>query len=240
MSPLLPVLAAISLLDSTSMLPIATLPLAAILGSRRPLLGAGGFLTGIFLVYIAAGLVLLLGVDALFARLGPSIARWYSAPNTLELLVQIAVGALMVAMAWRIGQGRQRRAAAPAPEAVSPRAAFALGASLMLVGLPGALPYFGAVDQILRADVGVAAAAAALLFYNLVFLLPLVLLVLVRLLLPRHSEKVFTRLADFGARWGPLVVAVLLVGLGLVLVADGIAFLLGHPLLPVGTPPASG
>ena len=59
---------------------------------------------------------------------------------------------------------------------------------LTLAGVPGALPYFGAIDQILRADLALLPSLLALLFYNLVFLLPLATIVLVRVLLPKRSE----------------------------------------------------
>ena len=73
MSTLLFVLAAISLLDSTSLLPVCILPLSAILSGRQPLLGAASFMSGIFFVYAGSGLFLLVGFHSVFDVLGPSI-----------------------------------------------------------------------------------------------------------------------------------------------------------------------
>ncbi len=148
MSTLLPVLAAISLLDSTTIIPICIIPLAAILGGRRPILGAAGFLAGVFLVYAGIGLLLLIGFDALFDALGPSVSRWWNNPNTPELLLQLVVGGVMLGFGWRLAKVRQSRARRDVRGAISPGRGFVLGAGLTLVSMPGAFPYFGAIDQI--------------------------------------------------------------------------------------------
>ena len=63
---LLSTLFAIALLDSTSMVPIATAPLAVILGTKNPYLSALSFLAGIFVVYVIAGVLVISGLDAFF------------------------------------------------------------------------------------------------------------------------------------------------------------------------------
>ncbi len=233
MPTLLPVLAAISLLDSTSMIPICAVPLAATLGGSRPVLGAAGFLSGVLLVYAGTGLVLLIGFDILFDALGPIVSRWWNRPNTPELLLQLAVGSVMLGFSWRLAMARQSRAQPDAPGALPPGRAFALGVSLTMVGMPGAFPYFGAIDQILRADLGHASNGLALLFYNLIFLTPLATLWLVRLLLPARSELIFRQVAALADRWGRHLIVAVLVALGAVFVADAIAWLLGYPILSV-------
>ena len=239
MSTLLFVLAAIGLLDSTSMVPICVIPLAVILGGSRPIAGAAGFLAGIFAVYAGAGFLLLVGFDALFDAVGPSLSRWWNQPNTPELILQIIVGGLMLGFAWRLAKSRQSRGRPDLPEAISPASAFVLGGGLTVVGLPGALPYFGAIDQILRADLSIVASVAALVFYNVVFLTPLATLLVVRLLFPAHSGAIFGRVASLAERWGRHLIVLILLGVGLVLVADGVGWFLGHPLLPVDPAAAS-
>ena len=70
MTTLLLVLTSIALLDSLSIIPLAVVPLAAILGGDRPVAGSVSFLCGIFAVYLAFGAVLLLGLDTLFDAIG--------------------------------------------------------------------------------------------------------------------------------------------------------------------------
>ena len=116
---------------------------------------------------------------------------------------------------------------------MSPGQAFALGAGLTVVGLPSALPYLGAIDQILRADLGITASGFALFFYNAVFLLPLAVLPVVLLLFPARSEDVFRCVSAVLEDWGHRLIVGVLVFIGAVLVADGIGWFLGYPLLQV-------
>jgi cytochrome c biogenesis protein CcdA len=108
----------------------------------------------------------------------------------------------------------------------------------MLVGMPGAFPYFAAVDQIVRADPSPTGAVLLLLYYNAVFLLPLAALPILRVTLGARADRFFGRLAPVVERWGHRMVVAVLVGIGVVGVADGVGWLLGHPLLPVPPPPA--
>ena len=51
------ILVAIALIDSTSLVPIALLPLAAIMAGKRPVFGALCFISGIFFIYFLAGIL---------------------------------------------------------------------------------------------------------------------------------------------------------------------------------------
>ncbi len=86
MTTLLLILVPIALLDSASIVPLCVVPLATVVSGHRPALGALGFLSGVFVVYVAGGVVLLFGLDALFDALAPGLARWWNDPNTPELL----------------------------------------------------------------------------------------------------------------------------------------------------------
>ena len=233
MATLLLIIIPISLLDSTSMVPFCIIPLATILGGSRPVIGAASFLAGIFVVYAGGGILFLVGLDALFDVLGPIVSRWWNQPNTLELLLQVVVGGVMLGFGWKLSGAQQRRAGPGTQGTISPGPAFTLGAGLTVAGLPGALPYFGAIDQILRAELGPASAGFALLVYNLVFLMPLAILLIVRLLFPAQSDTIFQHVASFADRWGRQLIMVALMIVGAVLVADGVGWLLGYPLLPV-------
>ncbi len=106
-------------------------------------------------------------------------------------------------------------------------------ATVKFVGVPGAIPYFGAIDLILRADLDTPAAVAALLFYNLVFVAPHAALISIRVLLPTHSERTFAAVASFCEVWGKRLVILILLVPGGTLTADAIGWWLGQPLLPV-------
>ena len=140
----------------------------------------------------------------------------------------------MIGFAWKLADAHERRSDRPAPDALSAPQAFGLGAGLTIAGVPGALPYFGAIDQILRANLDPIVGASALVFYNVVFLLPLALLLSVHLLLPARSEQIFARVKSVADRFGRRLMIAVLTLLGAVLVIDGIGWFVGYPLLPTG------
>ena len=107
----------------------------------------------------------------------------------------------------------------------------------MIVGMPGALPYFAALDQILRADASATGAVLALLWYNAVFLLPLVLVPVLSLVLGARSQPFFDAVSRFSEVWGRRLIAAALLLLGGLLVADGLGWFLGRPLFPLPPPP---
>ena len=62
---------------------------------------------------------------------------------------------------------------------MTPSQAWVMGAGATIAGLWGALPYFAAIDQILKADVSQVETMLALAYYNVVFIALGALLVLV-------------------------------------------------------------
>ena len=104
---------------------------------------------------------------------------------------------------------------------------------LTLVGLPGAFPLFAAIDQILRSDPSPQVKVMTLVFYNLVFVLPLCAAVMVRVVLGERSVPILKRINDVVPRIARRVVIGGLVIVGVLLMLDGIGWFLGHPLLPV-------
>ncbi|MCP9885593.1 GAP family protein [Synechococcus sp. ATX 2A4] len=232
---LLLILVAIGLVDSLSMIPLALLPMTVALGGRRPAALAGSFVVGVYVVYFCCGLLLLLGAEAFTARFGAGLARLWNQPEALELVIQILVGLLLLVSPWLM---RRSSPATPqeAPTAGSSPAAMALlGGTLVLLGIPGAVPYLAAVERIVHQNPQGFAAIAYLLFYNLIFVLPLLSLIGLRFLFPQRAGKIFQSLATLSLSVLPKLTAVAVVALGLVLVADGIGWFLGHPLLPVST-----
>ncbi len=227
------ILFAIALVDSTSMIPIGLFPLAAILGGRKPVIGGLSFISGIFLVYTLSGVLLLLGFDLVFEIIGPSISRWWNQPNIVELGLQIVVGTLLLVYGLRQYRLPEISASSDSAKPVSPVGAFTLGSSLTVIGIPGAVPYFGAIERILRADLSSMASMGALIYYNFVFVLPFFVLFLLRILTPNQSKSIFGSISLLINRWSkPAIVGGFII-LGIVLIADSIGWFLGYPLLPV-------
>jgi len=233
MITLLLILAAIALLDSMSMVPLAVLPLTVALGSPRPLALAGAFVAGISAAYLVCGIPLLLGAEIFLDYFGAYLKRLWNQPNALELILQIILGALLILSAWYLRRSKKAKSDSDPVATTSPVAMFSLGATLMLIGMPGAVPYLAAIERIVSFDPNWLGALALLAFYNLVFVLPFLVLIGFRFLMPGLAGRLFKSLADFCLSMMPRLTALLFFVLGLVLIVDGIGWFLGYPLLPL-------
>jgi threonine/homoserine/homoserine lactone efflux protein len=230
---LLLVLAPIALVDSTSITPLCIVPLIMLLSKEHPVLRASAFLFGIFAAYLVAGLLALFGLQQVFEQLNAAVSAQLKNPNSLFLLAQIVIGACMLVFGSRMANARESKEDRRPTESVSASQAFIGGAMLTIVGLPGALPLFAAIDQILRADPPLRDKVVAMAFYNVLFILPLCSAVLLRVVLGERSVPMLNRMNDIVTRAGRRVLIVALIIAGAVLVLDGIGWFLGHPLLPV-------
>ena len=240
MTELLLVLTPIALVDSTSMLPIGIPVMLAMLAAPRGQSArASAFLArDLRRLPAVSGSSSTLGLDAVLGRIQDDVQRWASTPpGALDLGIQLVIGCALLAFGWKLAVAREKRKERAPAKPLSPSAAFSLGAGLMLVGMPGAVPYFAAVDQVLRADVSVAAGVLAMLVYNAVFLLPLATVPVLRILLRERSQPIFDAVNRFLEIWGRRIVTAILLGLGGVLVADAVGWFLGRPVLPVPPPP---
>ncbi len=215
------------------MVPLAAIPMAFALGSARPWSSATGFVGGMYVAYFLCGVLLLVGADFIFDHLDAYLTRLWNQPNALELAAQIIIGLLLIISSFYLRRKKSTAPSARTPPAASARAMFVFGVTLILIGMPGAVPYAAAIERIVRADINWATGIGLLGFYNFVFVFPFLCLIGLRYLLPRQAERCFQVFADFAVRAMPWLVAWLFLIVGLVMLADGVGWLLGFPLLPV-------
>jgi hypothetical protein len=235
MLDLLVTLTTISLIDSLSMLPFMVVALAVLLSHKQPYLTATAFLLGIFLSYLASGVVIALGLGRTINRVTATLVHWFKNPSALDYYFSIFIGLALIFLGYRWSVARRRKAEQKTPDATAgPGKAFLLGAGAVLAGLWGALPYFAAVDTILKEDLSTTQAVAALTYYNVIFIFSGVALVLLRAVLGERANAMFEAVNRFIAVWGKRAVIATMVILGIVMVADGVGWVLGRPLIPVG------
>ena len=235
MLDLIVTLTTISLIDSLSMLPFAVVALAVLLSGNKPYLTATGFLLGVFLSYFASGVVIALGLGETIQRATAALVHWFKHPSALDYYLSIAIGIALIFFGYRWATARRARAEQKRPDAaMGPLQAFVLGAGAVLAGLWGALPYFAAVDQILKADLSIAEGVTALAYYNVIFVSSGAVLVLIRAFMGTGADAVFETVNRLFAVWGKRLVIATMVILGVVMAADGVGWLLGRPVLPVG------
>ena len=242
MGELIPILTSIALVDSTSITPVALVPLMQVLAGARPYRVAAAFLVGLYVSYLAMALAFLFGLNALFLRFNAWLSHRWHHPEPVDFLVELVVGLLLVYFALRRRDVRRERTAGKTVSAeVSPAAAFGFASMLNLVGFPGALPYFAAADAILRADLPSSVAVLSVVYYVLVFVVPLTAIVVLRAVLGRRGDGFMQAVSRFFETWGKRVLMVLMLVLGAVMTVDAVAFWLrGVPLIPVGWPGGLG
>jgi cytochrome c biogenesis protein CcdA len=164
--------ASIALADSIN--PSTVIP-ALWLARGRGARVLASYTAGVFMVYLAGGLVLVLGPGQLL------ISSLNHVHGSLEHALEAAGGILALAfglVSWRsrVGPASSR----PPGRLRKPLGAFALGAAIMAVELPTAFMYFGAISAVLAAREPTPAEIVLLIAYNAVFVAPLVALVLIR------------------------------------------------------------
>jgi cytochrome c biogenesis protein CcdA len=146
----------------------------------------------------------------------------------------------MITFGFKLGASRENEDDRGAGAEIGPGQSFSVGFALTFVGLPGALPYFAAIDQILRADLGAGATYLGLLYYNFVCSMPLIGIVVTRVILGQRSEPIFHRLAEFLSHWSHRLIVIALMLLGILLTIDGAFVASGHPLITYERPESGG
>ncbi|HUE29106.1 MAG TPA: GAP family protein [Solirubrobacteraceae bacterium] len=180
MLALILLVASVAVADSVN--PSTVVP--AIWMAGTPKAHVGVFTAGVFATYLAGGLVLVLGP-------GPAlISALHHMRGAVEHAVEAGVGVVVLAVAvglWR-SRHRETRARLPRP-GCRPLTAFGLGAGIMAVELPTAFIYFGAISAVLAAHRTAALEVAALVVYNAVFVVPLLVILLIRRLAGDRAER---------------------------------------------------
>jgi hypothetical protein len=174
------------------------------------------FAAGVFVAYLAGGVLLLLGPGQLLLEALPR-----PGPHESHLLalgggvVLIAAGAAIWAARHRLG----RRGPPGAHGKAS--SSFVAGVTLMAAELPTAFPLFAAIAVIIGSGVGLPGQIALVVLFSLLFVAPLLGIAAVIALVPDTSRAVLEPAAAWLARHWPTVFALLAAALGVALSAIG-------------------
>lgn len=238
MLELLTILAPIALIDSTSVIPLALVTLINLLAGKRPYLTSSAFLTGLFVSYLAMALGFLFGLSAVLGRLNVWASHRWNHPEPVDFAVEILLGLVLLFFGLKITEKRQEKSGGRELKVgVTPAAAFGFGVMVNVLGFPGAVPYFAAADRIVQANLPTFDAFLAVVFYVVVFVLPLATIVILRVLLGARMDGVMLAIKGFFDTWGKRLILVLLILLGIFLVVDGVFyFMRGEPVVPIGFP----
>ncbi len=185
-------------------------------GTERPLGNSTAALLGHTTAYLSFGIALAFAFETITERLAN--------PQPFDFGLGLLVGLLLLWAAWRSTRRNPQKDSAPRVERLTIFKAFGIGAVINAVGLPFALPYFAAIDQILKANLSIADSAMVLAGYNLGYALPFLIVPGLALVLGEASRPVLARInekVDHVSTWlMPLMLALV----GLLLVADAILY----------------
>jgi cytochrome c biogenesis protein CcdA len=196
--------ASIGFADSLN--PSTIAPVLLLASGRRGGVRVAAFTVGAFVVSLLGGLLIVLGPGQLLLDALPHPGRH---AKSIALVIG---GAILVVLATGIWVGRRHlaeRIGAAGAGSRGARSAFLLGAGIMAVELPTAVPYFGAIAAILASRVSVGEQVVLLLLFNVAFVTPLLAILVVRTV---AGERAAAAMEAFGV-WMRRHAAALVAGL---------------------------
>ncbi len=157
-----------------------------------------------------------LGPGQLVLALVPS-----PSPSTRQVLEVIA-GVVLIVVGVLLWVHRARLASKQLPSfSADGRGAFVLGATIMLVELPTAFPYFGVLAAIVGSGFGLVRQLLLILLFNVCFVAPLLGIIAILSFAGDHAQQVLARARGFLQRHWPILLAIVAI------VAGGITIALG-------------
>ena len=165
-----------------------------------------GFIAGVFATNLVAGVLLVVG---------PGHALMSAVPrpgDEARHLIELATGAATLALAAGLWLGRRaiHKHVSRTTERVD-RSSLLVGAGIMLVELPTALPYFAVIATVVGSERSLPTEVVLLAIFNAVFALPLLAILAARAVAGEPAERWLERLrGQLDARLAALVPALVL------------------------------
>lgn len=214
MSTLLMTIIAIAIVDSIN--PNAVAVQIYLLSTSKPVARSLAFIAGDFLAAWIAGLLIILGLVPLLTQLLSNFPR-------IILLLQLFLGIVFVFLGIFFPQFDQHSFSAKRLKSLKPFHTFILGGVIAFAEAPTALPYLGAIERIVQANLPLYQILGILTIYNLVFVFPLVILLLIYLRLQQRSLRLLKSIQSLAHQWFPKIMRLFFVGFGSILIVDSIA-----------------
>ncbi len=185
-------------------------------GTTRPVANSIAALLGHTIAYLAFGV--------LFALAFNVIAERIANPEPVDYWISLVIGVLLLWVAWRSRSSDSTPSDRSADSEMSPIKAFFLGGVINLVGIPFALPYFAAIDQVLKADLNTTASLTVITVYNIAYALPFLIVPVLAVVMGQAARPVLARINDKVDRISAVLMPVMLVLVGLFLIADALVY----------------
>ena len=185
-------------------------------GTDRPLSNSVAALLGHTASYLGFGIALAFAFDFIMAGLAN--------PKPVDFVISLVVGVLLLWVGWQSRVSSKQEKKEPQVEQLTPIKAFGIGAIINVIGLPFALPYFAALDQILKADLTITGSVMVIVGYNLLYALPFLLVPALVMMMGDRSRPLLTRINEKVDRISAYLLPAMLLLVGIALVVDAIKF----------------
>jgi cytochrome c biogenesis protein CcdA len=181
------------------------------------------FTLGVFAVYFLGGAAIAVGAGQLIRPLLPHPR------HEIADIIEIVAGAALIAAAALLWRHRLRLARRDPPD-FDPhgKSSFVLGASIMVVELPTAFPYFAAIAAIVGSGFGPARDLFLLVLFNVCFIWPMLAIIGILTFAPEKSQRVLADARNFLQKHWPTVLAGLALVAGAFVVTLGVTGLTAH------------
>ena len=182
-------------------------------GSKRPVITSSAMLLGHTTAYMTCGVLLAYTIEKLSDRLAN--------PQFIDFVIEFVVAIALLWLVLRTRKDKGKRPDEQTPEFTVGKA-FAFGAVINLIGIPFAVPYFAAIDQLLKSDLDTAGVVIALVAYNLAYALPFALIPVLTAIMGDRSKPILARVNGFMEKASDIIMPVLLLAIGLALLVDSV------------------
>jgi cytochrome c biogenesis protein CcdA len=232
MHTLLVSLVAIAALDSLN--PTAIALQIYLLSTPKPIARSIAFILGVFFAYWTTGILVILGLRSLIVTLIANANVYFPEPHIYT--IQFLIGLVLLIAGFSF-ESSDQAAQENRPKSLNLGRTFLLGMAMTILEFPTALPYLAAIEQVARANLDVFNIMGVLGLYNLVFVFPQIILLGIYILFHRQSTELLHRINCVIAIWSPKILRTLLLGLGILLIIDSIAYSFGHSFIKLSQLP---
>lgn len=196
-----------------------------LIATPKPVPRLFSYIAGVLLVNFLGGLLLLSGFQVLVATFLQNLG------GGVLYSVQLALGLGLLLFGLRVKANPRTGHEPKKPRSLSLAHTFLLGMVVMLNEITTALPYFFAVERIVRAQLPVFGDLLALVLYNFVFALPLLGFLGVFFVYRKRFSSQLERITQAVQRWTPRIVKYGSVAFGAVLALNAaLYFTVGRAL----------
>lgn len=204
-----------------------------LLALKKPISRVISFILGTFVMYTAFGFIIVF-------ILGEPIKGFFYELGSTDYLILLAIGIALIAVGTILGwkryigkegrsksEGYVKKAMAPMMamlKTLNPVHTFFFGMASTAFDLPTSAFYFVALASLLEAGVGPFETTSLLILYNLLYILPLIVILLIYMIARDRSGPLMNRINRLIGEWSGRLVISILICIGVILVVFSMAF----------------